>query len=139
MDHEVGDEAALKFAGAFYGSICFGKSIQTAFELGLNSLLLGSISEENTPKLISRTGVDPASIVLISNATSLASAALRERFDYRKRLLPSEFRRYGLLTGDAMLLPPELVRPTWFLRTNNWREGSQSETRIVSNGTSHRG
>lgn len=65
MDREVGDEAAIKFAAAFYRAIGFGRSIQTAFDLGRSSLLLEGIPEENTPRLMFRNGVDPASIVLI--------------------------------------------------------------------------
>jgi len=65
MNRAVGDEAAIKFAAAFYGAIGFGRSIQTAFDLGRNALMLDRIPEETTPELLVRTGVDPAGIVLV--------------------------------------------------------------------------
>ena len=65
MNRAVGDEAAIKFAAAFYRAIGFGRSIQTAFDLGLSALMMDNIPEESTPALVARVGVDPASIVLV--------------------------------------------------------------------------
>ncbi|MDB6134344.1 MAG: hypothetical protein JWM59_2587 [Verrucomicrobiales bacterium] len=65
MRRAIGDKAAITFAAAFYESIAFGRSIKTAFEAGKAAIMLEGISEENTPVLLTRSGVDPAKIVLI--------------------------------------------------------------------------
>ena len=64
MNQAIGDEAAITFAAAFYQAIGFGRSIKVAFESGKAALLLEGISEENTPELLCRTGVDPDEIFL---------------------------------------------------------------------------
>ncbi|MDA1048968.1 MAG: AAA-like domain-containing protein [Planctomycetota bacterium] len=65
MNRAVGDEAAIKFAAAFYRAVGFGRSIQTAFDLGRSALMLDDIPEESTPELVARAGVDPTGIVLV--------------------------------------------------------------------------
>ena len=65
MNRAVGDKAAIKFAAAFYGAVGFGRSLQTAFDLGRSALMLDDIPEDSTPELVSRAGVDPAGIILV--------------------------------------------------------------------------
>lgn len=65
MNDSIGDEAAIKFAASFYRAIGFGRSVKEAFEQSKVSLLLEGIPEENTPELLLRRGVDPASVYLI--------------------------------------------------------------------------
>jgi GTPase-associated protein 1, N-terminal domain type 1/CHAT domain len=66
MSDSVGDEAARMFAAAFYRGLAFGRSVQNAFDLGLNELrLVGLGHEDHIPQLLVRTGVDPSKTVLV--------------------------------------------------------------------------
>ena len=67
MNRAVSDDAAILFAASFYRAVGFGRSIKEAFEQGRTALLLEGIEEEQTPQLVSRKGVDPATIYLIRN------------------------------------------------------------------------
>lgn len=62
MKRAVTDAAALKFAGSFYNALAHGESIRTAFDLACNQLDLQHISEEKTPKLLTREGKDASTI-----------------------------------------------------------------------------
>jgi DNA-binding transcriptional ArsR family regulator len=73
MNDAIGDEAALLFAASFYRAICFGRSIQDAFNQGRAALLLEGIAEDETPELLTRTGVDPTSVILISPTEIVAN------------------------------------------------------------------
>lgn len=65
MSKEIGDEAAISFAASFYQAIGYGRSVREAFELGRSALLLAGISEENTPQLLVKDGVDAADVYLV--------------------------------------------------------------------------
>lgn len=67
MSTTIGDEAAIIFADSFYRAIGFGRSIQAAFDQGKTAILLEGKTGASTPQLLTRTGVDPASLVLIKN------------------------------------------------------------------------
>lgn len=68
MSDSIGDEAARVFAAAFYRGLAFGRSVRTAFELGINELKLLGFGEDNAiPKLLVRSGVDP-DVKLITGA-----------------------------------------------------------------------
>jgi hypothetical protein len=70
MSDSIGDEAARVFAAAFYRGLAFGRSVHTAFELGLNELKLVGLSQEDAiPQLLVRTGVD-SDTSLVSGASS---------------------------------------------------------------------
>jgi len=59
MSDSIGDEAARVFAAAFYRGLAFGRSVRTAFELGINELKLVGFSEDDAiPRLLVRSGVD---------------------------------------------------------------------------------
>lgn len=61
MADSIGDDAARIFAAAFYRGLAFGRSIQTAFDLGISELKLHRLeSEDSTPVLLIRDGADPA-------------------------------------------------------------------------------
>jgi hypothetical protein len=86
MNDAIGDEAAILFAASFYRAICFGRSIQEAFDQGRTALLLEGIAEDKTPELLTRTGIDPSSIILItpddlqaSPLTDLTSTSIPEQ------------------------------------------------------------
>jgi hypothetical protein len=63
MSTAIGDEAAIVFATAFYQALGYGRSIKTAFDLGVTQLLVMNIPEEKTPRLIANK-VDPGQITL---------------------------------------------------------------------------
>lgn len=65
MKEAIGDRAAISFAASLYRAIGFGRSVQEAFEQGRVALMLEGIPEENTPELLTRSGVDPARVSLI--------------------------------------------------------------------------
>jgi hypothetical protein len=69
-NRSIGDEAAIIFAASFYRAVGFGLSAKEAFELGKAALLLEGISEEKTLDLLTRPGVDAASLVLIAPSTT---------------------------------------------------------------------
>jgi len=58
----IGDEAAIRFAGGFYRGIGFGRSIETAFDLGVNEIDLAGLGEAQTPRLRTRAGVDASGV-----------------------------------------------------------------------------
>jgi hypothetical protein len=66
MNAAIGDKAAIVFAASFYRAIGFGRSVQEAFDQGKTALLLEGIPEENTPELLTKIGVDPHKLFLIS-------------------------------------------------------------------------
>lgn len=69
MSDSIGDEAARMFAVAFYRGLSFGKSVQTAFDLGINELSLVSLSKnKKIPQLLVRSGIDAATTILVSDA-----------------------------------------------------------------------
>lgn len=68
MSTSIGDDAAIVFAASFYRAIGFGRSIKEAFDQGLTALLLAGLPEAATPQLLTRPGVDPASLVLIESS-----------------------------------------------------------------------
>jgi len=69
MQDALSDEAAIKFIASFYRAIGFGRSVKAAFDQGIAALMLEGIPEADTPKLLCRPGVDPSTIVLVSQAT----------------------------------------------------------------------
>ena len=66
MNDAIGDPAAITFAASFYRAIGFGRSIKEAFDQGVAALLLEGIPEENKPQLLTREGVDPAKVSLLT-------------------------------------------------------------------------
>lgn len=54
----IGDGAAIEFARAFYGGLANGKSVHTAFSLGVNALDLRNYADRDVPRLLTRNGVD---------------------------------------------------------------------------------
>ena len=65
MHEAIGDEAAIAFAASFYQALGFGKSIATAFNAATNELKLSRITEDRTPRLVVKAGVDAAERVLV--------------------------------------------------------------------------
>ena len=65
MSEKIGDEAAIRFAGGFYQALGYGRSVQTAFELGCNKINLAKLDEEAVPKLLVKPGVNAANVTFI--------------------------------------------------------------------------
>jgi len=65
MNQSIGDEAARAFSAQFYSAIGFGCSIQAAFKQAKTALMLEGISEESTPELYLRDGVDESDLILV--------------------------------------------------------------------------
>jgi cellulose biosynthesis protein BcsQ len=66
MDGPVTDDAAIVFAASFYQALGFGETVETAFQLACNDLRLRGTSEEQTPRLLTKAGLDAAQVVLAS-------------------------------------------------------------------------
>ncbi len=70
MADSIGDEGARVFAAAFYRGLAFGKTVQTAFDLGLNELgLLALTGDQDVPVLLTRDDVDAESVSLMDTNT----------------------------------------------------------------------
>ncbi|RCV89830.1 CHAT domain-containing protein [Billgrantia montanilacus] len=70
MSDAVADDAARVFAAAFYRGLAFGRSVQTAFDLGINELRLARLGDEDhIPKLLVRSGVDASTAKLVGTAS----------------------------------------------------------------------
>ena len=66
MADSIGDDGAGTFAAAFYRGLAYGKSVQTAFGLGLNELrLMELMDDEGVPVLLTREGVDASAVTLM--------------------------------------------------------------------------
>jgi hypothetical protein len=65
MKRPVGDKAAITFAATFYEAIGYGRSVQTAFDLAKNAILLERIPGHDIPELVVRAGATPADLRLI--------------------------------------------------------------------------
>jgi CHAT domain-containing protein len=52
MSVAIGDESAILFSSAFYQALGFGRNVKTAFDLACNQIDLGSLNEQDTPKLL---------------------------------------------------------------------------------------
>ena len=56
MTQAVGDDAAIEFATGFYRALAYGRSVQTAFDLGANLIALHGLPDEATPHLVASKG-----------------------------------------------------------------------------------
>jgi hypothetical protein len=67
MKGAFADEAAILFASAFYRAVGFGRSVQTAFDLGIAAILMSNVAEfAGTPQLFVRRGAKGSSLILIT-------------------------------------------------------------------------
>jgi len=65
MNREIGDQAAVTFAASLYRAFGYGRSVQTAFDLGTASLLAEGIPEDRTPVLLANPNANVATMVLV--------------------------------------------------------------------------
>jgi tetratricopeptide (TPR) repeat protein len=73
MNASFADDSAIVFAGSVYRAIGFGRSIKEAFEQGLVAVSLNSLKGEDTAELITRSGVDPGRIILVTQPERIES------------------------------------------------------------------
>lgn len=64
MSIAIGDDAAIRFAEAFYQALGYGRDIKTAFDLGCLEIDMEGLGEEDTPKLLADQK-DPRTIFLL--------------------------------------------------------------------------
>ncbi len=69
MNGPMDDRAAIVFAAAFYRAVGFGRSVEEAFMQGRVALRIEGYAEHDTPQLLTKPGVDPSRLFLISTAT----------------------------------------------------------------------
>jgi hypothetical protein len=72
MAASIKDESGVAFSAGFYQAIGFGRSIQTAFELGCGQIDLESLGDQEVPRLIS-TRAEPMDTVYLLRDTQLLS------------------------------------------------------------------
>lgn len=61
----IADAAAIIFSAAFYSSIAYGNSVQTAFDQACATLRMEGFADHEDPELIVRPGVDASKVVLV--------------------------------------------------------------------------
>lgn len=67
MSGAVSDETASVFAAAFYRAVGAGRSVKSAFDLGVNAIRLEGLVNDDVPVIRERPGVYADSLVLASN------------------------------------------------------------------------
>jgi hypothetical protein len=65
MNTTISDEAARVFSSQFYSSIGFGLSVQKSFDQAKALLMMEGITEEETPELFVKAGVDSNALVIV--------------------------------------------------------------------------
>lgn len=70
MNAAIDDEIAKTFAGQFYNSLGFGKSVGESFRQAALQMEFEYGAEQEVPRLFAADGVDPETVVLVSPDTS---------------------------------------------------------------------
>lgn len=65
MAEPIGDDAAIAFAGAFYRTLGYGRSVAEAVELGRSAIDAAGFAGADEVHLVPRLGLDPAQIRLV--------------------------------------------------------------------------
>lgn len=65
MVNPISDKAACVFATQFYSSLVFGHSLEKAFSQAKAMLMLEGISEEDTPQLCIKEGLNPSTLIFV--------------------------------------------------------------------------
>ncbi len=68
MTDQIADRASLEFAAAFYRALGYGRSVQSAFDLGRNQIHLSGLGEMEGLKLFAK--VDPTQIRFATSANA---------------------------------------------------------------------
>lgn len=96
MNRNISDEAAINFSSAFYQGLAYGRSFQTAFELGCVQLSLANLAETDTPQIVALRG-DPAQITLARTTIHKPTAAQPSTSKYNITVNNAQ----GLVIGDS--------------------------------------
>jgi len=59
MSREIGDKAAIEFAGGFYDAVSVGESIEKAFQFGCNAISLSGQCGEHVPVIMKKQPKQP--------------------------------------------------------------------------------
>lgn len=97
MNTYISDQAATIFAASFYRALGFGRSVKEAFELGKTALVLEGILEENTPILLTKAGIDPSQIILLTPPPPIDIINAQDTIDG-----PIDYERFIDLTETAI-------------------------------------
>jgi CHAT domain len=71
MDREIGDQAAIEFAVAFYGAIASGAPLRAAFEQARLVLKADEVPQDKTPRIFAKLGVRLEDIILVRHLSLL--------------------------------------------------------------------
>jgi hypothetical protein len=72
MKEPVADEAAMKFAGAFYRALAYNYPVEMAFKLAVNQLTIDDLPNQDTPVLYIKNGVDATKSFFNPNCHTLS-------------------------------------------------------------------
>ena len=64
MRTSVSDLAATAFSSRFYAAVASGQSLKAAFDQGCVAVAATSITEKDTPELLTQTGVNASKLIL---------------------------------------------------------------------------
>lgn len=62
MTNAISDDAAREFASSFYQGLANGRNVRDSFDLGKNILSAWNLPDEQVPRLLCRSSVDPAHV-----------------------------------------------------------------------------
>jgi hypothetical protein len=102
MNAAIGDEDAIVFAAHFYQSLANGRTVNEAFDLGVNQLGLQGMKGEKVPELIVREGADASKSVLPAQPAipEQIGADLRASAE-RTVAVGGDVRKSNVIVGDG--------------------------------------
>jgi len=99
MEDTIGDEAARRFAAAFYRALGYGRSVKNAFDQGVAAIALHGLGDESVPRLLVKAGVDPDALFPLTASRGFRAVPEPDRKrgpertdDYPGSWFQSEFR-----------------------------------------------
>lgn len=75
MEEVIDDTSAMQFAAGFYEALAFGRTVQTAFDLGKNQIALQNLPNANIPALSTQRGIDANTLVLVRETDAATNSA----------------------------------------------------------------
>jgi hypothetical protein len=117
MNRRISDEAARKFAASFYRALGFGRSVKTAFDLGVNAIKLhGAEGDDGVPALLVKSGLNPDETPIVSD-TSITEGS------------ETHVSGGGLRISDVQVIPNRASRT----RTLDFRVWNSGNTDVLIN------
>ena len=77
MKDKIGDQSAILFSSSFYLALAEGRSVKTAFDLGVHAIALEGFAGDRIPILRNKDGADASKSFLLSPQPEEAEAAER--------------------------------------------------------------